>query len=107
MTNNTKYTPGPWKTPVDHGDWELQNDASCSFGSMAIGKGKKVVALAVTNGWSNNELAANAQLMAAAPELLEALKAASDWIDAQLGEPRLEIQAKLKAAIAKATGQAT
>ena len=42
----------------------------------------------------------------AAPKLLEALIAASDWIDAQLGEPRSEIQAKVKQAIAEATGRA-
>jgi hypothetical protein len=36
-------------------------------------------------------------------ELLAALIAASDWIDAQLGEPRTEIQAKVQQAIAEAT----
>ena len=35
-------------------------------------------------------------------ELLEALTAASDWIDAQLGRPRTEIQAKVLQAIASA-----
>ena len=42
----------------------------------------------------------------AAPMLLEALIAASDWIDAQLGKPRYEIQAQVKQAIAAATGRA-
>jgi hypothetical protein len=40
-----------------------------------------------------------------APKLLAALIAASDWIDAQLGEPRCEIQAQVKQAIAEATGE--
>jgi hypothetical protein len=44
--------------------------------------------------------------MLAAPKLLAALIAASDWIDAQLGEPRLAIQAKVQQAIAEATGRA-
>jgi hypothetical protein len=37
-------------------------------------------------------------------ELLEALQAASDWIDARLFERRTEIQAKVQAALAQATG---
>ena len=41
----------------------------------------------------------------AAPKLLEALIAAPDWIDAQLGEPRSEIQAQVEQAIAAATGE--
>lgn len=42
----------------------------------------------------------------AAPMVLEALIAASDWIDAQLGKPRSEIQAQVKQAIAAAIGRA-
>ena len=42
----------------------------------------------------------------AAPMLLEALIAASDWIDAQLGKPRSEIQEQVKQAIASAIGRA-
>jgi hypothetical protein len=45
------------------------------------------------------------KLRKAAPELLAALQAASDWIDAQLGVPRTDIQAMVQAAIAKATSQ--
>ena len=37
-----------------------------------------------------------------ATELLDALRAASDWIDAQIFAPRNEIQATVRAAIAKA-----
>jgi hypothetical protein len=45
------------------------------------------------------------QVMVTAPKLLEALIAASDWIDAQLGEPRTEIQAQVQLAIAAANGR--
>lgn len=44
------------------------------------------------------------RLMAAAPKLLTALIAASDWIDAQVGRPRTEVQATIQKAIAEATG---
>ena len=46
------------------------------------------------------------RLIAATPELLDALVAASDWIDAQLSKPRTEIQARVRQAIAKATRRA-
>jgi len=45
------------------------------------------------------------QVMTAAPKLLAALLAASDWIDTQAGEPRTEIQATVQQAIADATGR--
>jgi hypothetical protein len=47
-----------------------------------------------------------ARLRNAAPKLLEALLAASDWIDAQVGVRRTEIQAQVRQAIAEATGRA-
>ena len=43
-------------------------------------------------------------LMVSAPKLLDALIAASDWIDAQVGRPRAEVQAIIKEAITEATG---
>jgi len=49
---------------------------------------------------------ARLRIMHAGPKLLEALIAASDWIDAQLGKPRTEIQAQVQQAIAEATGRA-
>jgi hypothetical protein len=47
---------------------------------------------------------ADERLRKSAPDLLAALKAASDWIDAQIGVQRIAIQAKVQAAIVKATG---
>jgi hypothetical protein len=47
------------------------------------------------------------QLMVSAPALLKALIAASEWIDAQIGKARTEIQATLHEAIAEATGRAS
>ena len=46
---------------------------------------------------------ARLRIMHAGPKLLEALNAASDWIDAQVGEPRSEPQAQVKQAITAAT----
>lgn len=44
-------------------------------------------------------------LMASAPKLLDALIAASDWIDTQIGQPRTKVQALIQEAIAEATGR--
>ena len=46
---------------------------------------------------------AHLRIMHAGPKLLEALIAASHWIDAQIGVRRTEIQAKVQHAIAEAT----
>jgi hypothetical protein len=43
------------------------------------------------------------RLRKAAPHLLAALQAASDWIDARVFVPRTDIQATIQAAIAEAT----
>jgi len=48
---------------------------------------------------------AHLRIMHAGPKLFEALVAASDWIDAQLGVRRIEIQSKVQQAIAEATGR--
>jgi hypothetical protein len=49
---------------------------------------------------------AHLRVMHAGPRLLDALIAASDWINAQLGIRRTEIQSKVQQAIAEATGRA-
>lgn len=49
---------------------------------------------------------AHLRVMHAGPKLLDALIAASDWIDAQIGKDRTGIQSKVRQAIAEATGRA-
>lgn len=49
---------------------------------------------------------ARLRVMHAGPKLLDALMAASDWINAQLGKHRIDIQSKVQQAIAEATGRA-
>jgi hypothetical protein len=44
--------------------------------------------------------------MHAGPKLLDALIAASDWINAQIGTKRTDIQSKVQQAIADATRRA-
>ena len=75
------HTPGPWigvdpktkKFRSSH--WRVENDmASCTV-SAPIKAGRNTVAIVVTDGFDGiDELQANARLIAAAPELLEAAK---------------------------------
>lgn len=87
----SNYTPGPWTAE----GWE----------NLVVNAGN--VTLASTPGYTNGNLAeakANARLIAAAPELLEALKMAIDWAN-EVPSPYRDFPfiAAARAAIAKAT----
>ena len=99
-----KHTPGPWKVRKDYGrHW------------ISAGKGKREILIAdiidVETGVGSGEtetnlqqIVANARLIAAAPELLQACQEL-----VRVGEPEygiaVGILAKAKDAITKATGQ--
>lgn len=62
----SKHTPGPWiATASDNGEWGID---------AASGWGIATVAGSAGDGPGNDESDANARLIAAAPELLEALE---------------------------------
>ena len=89
--SEAKHTPGPWvsrETP-DDADFthEINSKATPYFGVAAV------YAIA-------QNAPANARLIAAAPDLLEALKMALVWLDY---EGKYDVLA-IRAAIAKATG---
>jgi len=83
-----KHTPGPW-------EWDY---------SVSIKSGRELVALIYSTPHKNTSLDANARLIAAAPELLEALQkiARMDY-----GNPYASDCADVaREAILKATGKA-
>ena len=95
---STEHTPGPWKM-----GFNFTNEQAI------IGKDGVVVADASWTGGSGCELSidnpADAKLIAAAPELLEALIECEYMIDHCLfGCDAENAKAKARAAIAKATG---
>ena len=100
---STKHTPGPWKM-----GFNFTNEQAI------IGKDGVVVADASWTGGSGCELSidnpADAKLIAAAPDLLDALQDlfGADMEHVLMGDGKddqIEAIAKARAAIAKATGE--
>jgi len=107
--DNTKHTPGPWR--VYHGTRGTIIEAdggACDDGSPlgilcpGTGGARSWTHTIAELGWSGiAEWEANACLIAAAPDMLEALKMAQLWLDY---DGRYDMQ-KINAAIAKAEGR--
>ena len=105
MSTQTKHTPGPWQAMLSGNvvyEWTPPGGRSISC---------KIVARTTNhNAAPDTEEAANARLIAAAPELLEALKLAEERIVELSAWAKIEAEgqtiAEIRAAIAKAEGRA-
>jgi hypothetical protein len=88
-----KHTPGPW---------EIEGEGQDVVGILAMGHNHFIAKL---SGWATEIQDANARLIAAAPDLLEACKVALSIIEAEqeaCGIYRAHTEI-IRAAIAKAT----
>jgi hypothetical protein len=94
MTDTT-HTPGPWT----YGYEPTLNRHVVRAGFA----GERSICVSYGAGLKTYEAAANARLIAAAPEMLEALRAVADYWAG--GDVPPAIDAAMRAAIAKATGQ--
>jgi hypothetical protein len=120
-TTAVGHTPGPWTvqhddTPWTEGDAEISQEQGTPFGPTEIlfsitgGEDDAVIARlpweAIASDKYQEELRANARLIAAAPEMLEALRNAALDLTDYTDEPRVaEIVTAIRAAIAKATNE--
>ena len=87
-----KHTPGPWN--YDRSGY-----------SLYVNSGRELVTALSMDGKRLETSEANARLIAAAPDLLEALKSVIAWLDASDESAFSDSQLALaRAAIAKATG---
>ncbi len=80
-----KHTPGHWK---ETGNWYLTTSSGTSITCKAImGAGRKVAAVITDTREIENwgEMRANAKLIAAAPELLEACEEMCEWLEFVFG----------------------
>lgn len=90
------FTPGPWL---------IEPQGERARGHWLADNAGAYVALACSRDNSRDEEDANARLIAAAPELYEALALAAEWI-AEDGASLSEVaEAKIYAALAKARGE--
>ena len=108
-----KHTPGPWVQPMRYSP-EDGCDIPC--GAIEDADGRSITVC--TYDQEPTISAANARLIAAAPDLLAACKAVSEWHQHSVGCPASEIGAigdsgcdcglaAVRAAIAKAEGGAS
>ncbi len=99
------YTPGPWKIPPDDlaGQRRVKEKGLAAFSGRAVlGGDNKCVCIVLT---IVDEAEANARLIAAAPDLLDALNfMANNW-NSPFDNTRFVARQKGQTAIAKATGQ--
>ena len=90
----SKHTPGPWRVVDSWNDYMVESQ-----------NGEEII---WQDGPHNtptiNE--ANARLIAAAPDLLEALENLADYIDERAGDNECRPLENARAAIAKAKGEA-
>lgn len=97
----TKHTPGPW-TIVDENELGTVNSEKEPYGIYADGDESVRVAGIMCEYLAPSEVGANAQLIAAAPEMLAALQRVMQLAVSADGDETFE---QVKAAIAKATGE--
>lgn len=101
-----KHTPAPWLAAPDAGEdyYNRPEGARPTIGILG-GEEEFCLAVLVTDVFSPEQIEANAALIAAAPELLEAALAAKEILKPCLDEPLRTAFWKLADAIAKATGK--
>jgi hypothetical protein len=117
-TAKANHTPGPWQIDSEDGQWWIYGggDARATTGIakcdlivnavMGICKQQNVIGQRMPDG----EREANARLIAAAPDLLDALReivdVGAEYYDMDSGENGSPAMAAARAAIAKAEGGA-
>lgn len=95
-TAKVTHTPGPWRFDTDSG----------TVGQAKLNGVEVIASIEApplgTNKWDTDALLANGAIIAAAPDMLEALEAVAQ--DAGFGTLPIELRRTVNAAIAKAKG---
>lgn len=75
----TKHTPGPWELSTIPFEIRNTDSAAAIYGPMSEQGGSPLIA-DVSRSAGDGQASANAKLIAAAPEMLEALKEINEWL---------------------------
>jgi len=101
-----KHTPAPWHVGIGNGEGSIFSDSGRT--RLEDGGTTLYPICSYNRGWNADEDAANARLIASAPDLLAALRECLTLLndpDAE-GSDALRVERQIIAAIAKATGDA-
>jgi len=102
------HTPGPWHAGIGNGEGSIFSDSGRT--RLEDGGTTLYPICSYNRGWNADEDAANARLVAAAPDLLEALRATLRCLEWHEQRHGVGMDAKAVkdayAAIAKAIGEA-
>lgn len=101
--SETKYTPGPWHADESGAVWRRHPSDLYENGGQVVGDRPLARACAAWDEpLQGYPLEANAQLIAAAPELYEALERSLDWLASYPGFGSEDAYNQARAALAKA-----
>lgn len=102
---DTQHTPGPWKAKRD--ELHFGSLSTVVGGARETRQGIDAQLVVQVGGWAGlREQEANTRLIAASPELLEALIACNSYLMGEPGTPGVNVAGLVQSAIAKATGEA-
>lgn len=85
MTTQAKHTPGPWRANIDRDKCDSGLDDIRIYAEEDRGHPQGPLTVARINQHLAGESMANARLMAAAPDLLEALRGAVGYAEMEGG----------------------
>jgi len=103
-----KHTPAPWHVGIGNGEGSIFSDSGRT--RLEDGGTTLYPICSYNRGWNADEDAANARLIAAAPELLEALieceRCVNELFQETGSHEYMNVSDLARAAITKATGDA-
>jgi len=105
-TEQATHTPGPWSVCYDHPDQKCRDSIAYIRAPHTEDFDCGAETAVVYGCKGNEERRANARLMAAAPDLLDALRVAYSDIQRLPGHT-IDMLGRIEAAVVKATGEAS
>jgi hypothetical protein len=104
QTTAAAHTPGPWITETNEAGTIVSVLPSSNEGFEVAAVKLYTIRLGVKNTPDNDERRANARLIAAAPELLAVAREVLAHLPCPQSRADVELEKRLEAVIAKATG---